>query len=117
MWRPKTYQEYFLGSPLPGGGAAVKLYERLDPNLRRRFEAAIARLDAIAERSILTISEKRSRHGELTAEHVQEFCEETSSRLRQALEAAADLVNHGDAPAGEASQQKADRLLRAAHPV
>jgi hypothetical protein len=110
-WRPKTYQTYFRESPLPGGEAAVLIYEHIDPSVRRRFEAVIAQVNQIAEKSVNTISQKRDEHGELTSEHVEEFCLLASKRLRLWLSAAADLVNHGKATPGEASQQIADRLL------
>jgi hypothetical protein len=111
QWRAKTYREYFQNSNLPGSSAALEIYGNLDPEFRRDFEMMVARLNLMALEDIHYIKEHRGPNGEIDPDNVSEFCETASAEFREALERAANMVNHGQASPPEAPQHMADRIL------
>ncbi len=111
QWRPKSYQEYFQNSPLPGSAEALRIYDTLPDAFRRDFEAMIGRLDSLALESIAVIGAHRGPDGEIAPEKVEDFCARTSVEMRAMLARTADLVNHGHAMPAETPQGMADRLL------
>lgn len=113
QWSPKTYQEYFQSSPLPGSAAAIAIYERLGENFRNSFETRVAEINKLAGDSVAIISNQRDVDGNLCATHVEEFCEAASAQMRKRLQEAENLVNYGKTEPAEAPQQMADRLLSA----
>ena len=111
-WRPRTYEAYFRASPLLGSGLAIEIYQALDGAFRERFEAQIAKINALAKTAITVIGDQRHGSEEMRPEDIEAFCEEISAKLRAEIEKAADLVNHGLELPPETSQQMADRLMR-----
>jgi hypothetical protein len=112
QWRAKTYREYFQNSNLPGSGAALEIYANLEAEFRRDFEMMVARLNLMALEDIHYIREHRGPNGEINPDEVSEFCETAAAEFRTGLEAAANMVNHGQASPPETPQHMADRLLR-----
>lgn len=112
-WSPKSYQDYFRDSPLPGSEAAAAIYVRLDGDFRRRFEAVIDDINKVALESIAIISKHRDAMGDICPEDVEMFCASASSQMRMKLAEAERLVNHGLNAPDEAPQDMADRLLDA----
>ena len=113
-WKAKSYEEYFNSSPLPGGHIAIKIYNTLDSQFRKKFEAQIAKANKIAEKAIAVIdNRRRDRSDELSADDIELFCGNISKRLREETEKAAKMVNYGLAVAPETSQALADRLMQA----
>ena len=111
QWQPISYVEYFERSNLPGRSQALADYERIDPVFRRSFDAAVARLNALALEIIAVIGRHRNADGELAAEDVSDFCAQAACELREALDAASNMVNTGKSAAAESAQTLADRLL------
>lgn len=111
-WSPKSYQDYFRASPLPGSAAAITLYERLNHDFRRSFEGIVDEINRVALDSVAVISREREASGNVCAERVEKFCESASATMRAMLLRAENLVNYGEAEPVEASQAMADRLLR-----
>ncbi len=112
-WKKKSYEEYFMTSPLPGSDIAIKIYGMLDDSFKKKFEVQIAKIDKIADRAVEVIRERNSASSELNADDVEEFCGQISKKLREEMEGAARMVNYGLAIAPEESQALADRLMQA----
>jgi hypothetical protein len=111
-WQPRTYIDYFRQSPLPGGWAAIELYENyLDDHFRHLFETCIERINALALKSIQVIGNMRDEDGAINSEDVELFCQEASGEMRAAIEVASDLVNNGMHIPSETPQGMADRIL------
>jgi hypothetical protein len=110
-WRPKTYQEYFSSSSLPGSAAAVRIYHNLDRSFRKKFEMQIAKLNKLAFNAIKVIGEQHRATAELNAEDVEEFCAHISKKLRMEIDKSNRLVNHGLNAPLETTQEMADRLM------
>jgi hypothetical protein len=110
-WKPMTYREYFGTSALPGSGAALEIYDGLDPEFRQEFETIIEGINAMAVTSVEVISAHRSPDGEIDPSEVSDFCENASNEIRTSLDRAADLVNNGHVPATETAQGMADRII------
>lgn len=111
-WTPRSYEDYFLASPLMGGRIAITIYKALDKGFREKFEAQIAKINALANHAILVIGNQRHGTEEMRPEDVETFCEDISVHLRAEIEKAANLVNHGLETPPETSQEMADRLMR-----
>jgi hypothetical protein len=112
-WKPKTYEEYFTSSPLPGSDIAIRLYHTLDRVFRKRFETQMCRINKLAGKAISVVSERNQDMEERAAEDVELFCRQISRKLRTEIENASILVNYGLAAAPETSQALADRLMQA----
>ncbi len=112
-WNAKTYEEYFTSSPLPGGDVAIKIYHTLDREFRKKFETQISRINKLAGKAVIVISERNKDREELAAEDVELFCMQISKKLRAEIENASKFVNYGLAVAPETSQALADRLMQA----
>jgi hypothetical protein len=111
-WRPKTYNEYFETSPLPGGHFAIKIYQSLNPNFRQLFEAHVQSINAFANTAITVLGDQKHDSNDLSQEYIEAFCAEISKILRGEIEKANDFVNHGLSIPPETPQQMADRILR-----
>lgn len=110
-WKPKTYEEYFSSSPLPGSATAIRIYGDLDRSLRRKFEAQIAKLNKIAFNAIAIIGKQHGITTQLNAEDIEEFCAHISRKLRAEIEKSNRFVNHGLNAPLETPQEMADRLM------
>jgi hypothetical protein len=115
-WQPASYRTYFERSPLPGGHAAIALYDNLDAPFRELFESRIAAVNALALAATDIIRAQQRMAGELQPQDIEILCERMSVALRGALAHAADLVNHGRRCAVETPQTLADRLMATAAP-
>ncbi len=116
-WKPKTYEEYFTSSPLPGGDIAIKIYHTLDRGFRKKFEAQMVKINKLADKAITVISERNRDREELSAADVELFCKQISKKLRSEIEGASKLVNYGLGVPPETSQALADRLMQAYAPA
>lgn len=112
-WKRKSYEEYFVASPLPGGDIAIKIYSKLDSAFKSKFETQIERINKVADKAVAVIAERERASEELNAEDIEAFCGQISKKLREEIEKAAKLVNYGLAMAPETSQALADRLMQA----
>ena len=111
QWQPTTYRAYFERSNLPGRNEALETYERIAPELRAAFDAAVEGLNDRARRIIALIAMQRDAAGNLAAESVADLCAAASRDLREALARAASLVDTGHPASCEPPQSVADRLL------
>jgi len=111
-WKPKTYDEYFQSSPLPGSAIAINIYHSLDKNFRKKFEAQIAKLNKLSNKAIKILGKQKRQSGELLSEDVELICKTISTKLRANIEIATNLVNHRSERSSEQAQEMADRLMR-----
>lgn len=95
-WRPRGYCEYFEQSPLPGARDAVQAYDRIDPNLRVRFEAILTRLTTIAVKAQRRVAEEASSPNYPNS--IVDSCEKTTTVMRAGLARVASLINEGVKP-------------------
>lgn len=109
-WRPVSYQSYFANSVLPGRVSALEAYSTLDVGFRRDFEAVVADLDRRAVGAVATIR-KLHKANCVTTAATAEVCSKAGSAMREVLQKATQLVNHGTRLARETAQERADRLL------
>ncbi len=109
-WRPRTYQEYFAASILPGSASALEAYDRLDLRFRKEFEALVHDLDRIATGSVAAIR-RCLKKGDAERETLIAHCEKTGAVMRAFLLRASNLIDHGSSVAEENAQRRADRLL------
>ncbi|MDF2115835.1 hypothetical protein PY365_09650 [Roseiarcaceae bacterium H3SJ34-1] len=110
-WKPTTYQEYFARSDLPGRHSALADYQQLNPRFRRRFEAVVQDLDRLAVGTVVSIRRHIKTKGESDLQTLVAICEKGSAGLREKLEEATLIVNHGTFESAEDAQARADRLL------
>ena len=110
-WRPRSYEEYFKYSPLPGSEIAVKIYQNLDLSFRKKFEVQVAKLNKLAAKAVTVIGKHDLEADELCAEDIERFCGEISKQIRAEIEKASAYVNHGLEFPPETSQAMADRLM------
>ena len=111
-WRPVSYRDYFRNSVLPGRASALEQYELLEGRFRRRFEAVVEELDRRSTGSVAAVRRQFKAHGEdETALAI--VCERAGSHIRETLDQATMLVNHGAVVSGDAVQRRTDLLLAA----
>jgi hypothetical protein len=110
-WRPVSYEVYFHGSALPGRQAALDAYTSLDANLRREFEEVVAELDRCATGSVVAIRIQLKKDEDVSATALTTLCAKASASMREILNRATNIVNHGASKAEENAQRRADRLL------
>ena len=109
-WRPRSYQDYFAASILPGSASALEAYDRLDLRFRKEFEALVHDLDRIATGSVVAIR-RCLKKGDCEREALIAQCERTGVVMREILLRASNLIDHGSSVAEENAQRRADRLL------
>ena len=109
-WRPRSYQEYFAASTLPGSHSALDAYSNLNAKIRKEFEEVIKELDRIATGSVAVIR-LCLKKGESHREALIAQCEKTGAAMREILLRASNLIDHGSSMAEENAQRRADRLL------
>jgi len=110
-WKPTTYQEYFSRSDLPGRHSALEDYKRLNPRFRRRFEEVVEDLDRLATGTVVSIRRHIKTKCDSDLQTLVAICEKGSVGLREKLERAVAIVNHGTFETAEDAQARADRLL------
>jgi hypothetical protein len=112
-WRPKSYLDYFRTSALPGSITALDAYENLDVRFRRSFESIVEELDRRATGSVAAVRRKfKSQNDE--GETLAVICERAGANIREVLDKATMLVNHGTLVAEDIVQDRADELMRSA---
>ncbi|HEY8580073.1 MAG TPA: hypothetical protein VIL72_09320 [Beijerinckiaceae bacterium] len=111
-WRPVSYEEYFGRSQLAGSKTALEVYQRLDAGFRVKFEAAVKDLDNQATAALVTIRRHLRARGDQAPQTLAAYCARCGQQLREALDRATAIVNHGAVDAVENAQQRADRLLQ-----
>lgn len=110
-WKPVSYQEYFSRSDLPGSQSALSDYNRLTPALRQRFETLVGEIDRQATGAVASIRRHIKNKGADDPQALSAICEKAVTALREKLERAVSLVNHGTTDTTEGAQARADRLL------
>lgn len=109
-WRPTSYQDYFRRSILPGRGSALENYARLDGRFRESFEAVVAELDRRATGAVAAVR-KLVKQGEPDREMLVVLCNRAGASIREALDQATMLVNHGELVSGDIVQKRTDLLI------
>jgi hypothetical protein len=95
-WRPLTYEEHFSESGFRDKNLAIAAYRRAPPQIRARFDEAVARLHGEA---LTIVGEIASELGKGNA-RLDKTCEKAAQRLRVLIEEANAIAN------GEALPQK-----------
>lgn len=111
-WRPTTYIDYFKNSNLPGSLTALEAYEKLDHGFRRRFEALVEELDHRATGSVAMVRIKFKHRANDNGAALSEACERAGASIRDVLDRAAMLVNHGTDVETYAVQDRTDEVMR-----
>jgi len=109
-WRPTSYHDYFTRSPLPGSHSAIEVYEQLDRAFRASFETIVAELDRQATGAVVAIRRHVRAKGGSDPNGLAELCEKGGSTLRETLEKAVEIVNHGVEGVTRHAQARAERL-------
>jgi hypothetical protein len=110
-WRPTSYREYFANSPLPGKESALQVYDQLDSAFRAAFDTVVGELDSQATGIVVQIRRHLRTRGESDPQGLAAICEKGGLALRDTLEKAVDIVNHGVEGMQRNAQARADRLL------
>lgn len=108
-WRPTSYQDYFRRSILPGRSSAIETYGQLDSRFRRDFETVVAELDRRATGAVAAV--RRQFKGESDPEALAALCERAGVSIREVLDQATMLVNHGELVSGDIVQKRTDLLI------
>ena len=110
-WRPISYREYFHRSILPGRLSALETYDRLEPRFRREFETLVEELDRRATGSVAAVRRQFKAGGENDAGALAAICEKAGATIREVLDKATMLVNHGTIVSGDLVQRRTDALF------
>ena len=110
-WRPTSYRDYFLTSILPGRGSALEAYDRLDARFRRDFEAVVEELDRRATGAVAAVRKQFKAQGDNDIKALSTLCERAGLSIRESLDKATMLVNHGEVLSGDMVQKRTDLLL------
>lgn len=116
-WRPKSYLDYFQSSVLPGRETALEAYYKLDRRFLRDFEAVVEELDRRSTGSVAAVRRKFKTQDD-AGEALQAACERAGANIREVLDKATMLVNHGTLIAQDAVQSRTDEIMgnTASHP-
>ncbi len=109
-WRPTSYRDYFRRSILPGRGSAIDNYDRLDARFRRSFEAVVADLDRRSTGAVAAVRRQFKIHNG-DPELLADICQRAGANIRDALDKATSLVNHGEVVGSDDVQRRADALM------
>ncbi|MCC2096566.1 MAG: hypothetical protein KDJ29_06720 [Hyphomicrobiales bacterium] len=94
-WKPTSYEDYFIHSPLPGRESAIEAYQRLDMAFRREFEQVVAELDQQATGVVATIRLHMRAKGDSDLDGLEAICSRGGNTIRETLERAVAIVNEG----------------------
>lgn len=108
-WRPISYRDYFRRSILPGRGPALEAYDKLDARFRQSFETVVADLDRRAVGAVAAV--RRQFRGEPDPEGLATLCERAGQSIREVLDTATMIVNHGEVVSGDLVQKRTDLLM------
>ena len=109
-WRPTSYRDYFQASVLPGRGSALDAYDRIDPRFRRDFEAVVE-LDRRATGAVAAVRKQFKAQGDHNLKVLTALCERAGLSIRETLDKATMLVNHGEILSGDMVQKRTDLLV------
>lgn len=101
-WRPRSYQDFLTLSDTGDAASALRDYARVDPIIRRSFEAIVAAFDNLAAEAVRLLASPSADPGQAL--------EEALRTMRMLLDRAATLVEDGDNLAAEAAGRRANRL-------
>lgn len=110
-WRPTTYQDYFLSSPLPGSVSALESYEKLDKDFRASFEEIVADLDLQATGIVATIRLHYRAKEDRDPDGLAAICERGGNQLRATLDKAVAVVNEGIRGLEKKAREREERLI------
>ena len=111
-WHPVSYRDYFQRSILPGRGSAIEAYDQLDARFRRDFEAVVAELDRRSTGAVAAVRRHCRLKGEGDPAALAVICERAGTTIREVLDKATQLVNHGAlVTLGDRVQERTDRLF------
>lgn len=110
-WRPTSYRDYFRRSILPGRGSAIETYDRLDVRFRREFEAVVEELDRRSTGAVAAVRRQYKTQGNTDPGALAAICERAGTSIRETLEKATMLVNHGQIVASDVVQKRTDMLM------
>ncbi len=108
-WRPTSYRDYFKKSILPGRGTALEAYDRLDARFRQGFETVVADLDRRATGAVAAVRKQFKSDDDPAA--LAALCERAGASIREVLDQATMLVNHGEIVSGDIVQKRTDQLM------
>ena len=108
-WRPVAYREYFRRSILPGRGSALDAYDSLDLRFRQSFETVVADLDRRATGAVAAV--RKQYKNETDPEALALLCERAGQSIREVLDMATMIVNHGEVVSGDHVQKRTDLLM------
>lgn len=94
-WKPTSYEDYFLNSPLPGRSSALEAYQQLDALFRKEFEQVVAELDQQATGVVATIRLHMRSKVDTDPDGLESICARGGSAIRDTLERAVAIVNEG----------------------
>ncbi len=109
-WHPTSYREYFRRSILPGRGSAIDNYDRLDARFKRDFEAVVAELDRRSTGAVAAVR-RQFKIRDQDPEALAAACERAGANIRETLDKAVSLVNHGAIIEGDIVQARMDKLM------
>ena len=111
-WHPVGYLDYFDRSILPGRGSAIEAYDQLDARFRRDFEAVVAELDRRSTGAVAAVRKHCKTRGDDDPHALAIICERAGATIREVLDKATMLVNHGALVAeDDLIQDRTDRLF------
>ncbi len=110
-WHPISYRDYFHRSILPGRLGAIDTYNRLDPRFRREFETLVEELDRRATGAVAAVRRQFKHGGQGDGTALATICDKAGASIREVLDRATMLVNHGAVVAEDPVQGRTDRLL------
>ena len=110
-WHPVSYLEYFHRSILPGRRSAIEAYDQLDAKFRRDFEAVVDELDRRSTGAVAAVRRHYKTHSEDEVQALTAICERAGSTIREVLDKATMLVNHGSLVGDDRIQERTDFLF------
>ena len=110
-WRPASYRDYFANSPLPGRQSALEVYDQLDSAFRAAFDTVVHELDSQATGIVVQIRRHVRNKTNTDPAGLAAICEKGGANLRETLDKAVGIVNHGVEGMQLYAQARADRLL------
>ena len=109
-WRPTSYRAYFEHSVLPGRLSAIEQYDNLDERFRRSFETVVDELDRRSTGAVAAVRKQFKLQIE-NDPALAILCERAGTSIRETLDQATMLVNHGALVSGDVVQKRTDLLI------
>ena len=96
--QPKSYQDYFAASAMPGRASETDVYAALNRCVRQNFEDVLDDLNRKALGALAAIRRHYKTHGDTRPDIMTDICARSGTHLREVLGKANDLV--GFVPGG-----------------